>query len=110
VHDELSIAMCSSLARVVVTSLPGRIANPLLEHLTVRHLFREIVNASSCVSRRPSPGPLVFALSRIGVEGGRDVHFLSTVQSIRRRLTLRQSEDGRRFAARLGQMLTAGSA
>jgi phosphoglycolate phosphatase len=60
----------------VVTSLPARIADPLLECVKAGDFFIEVVNASNCPSRKPSPGPLIFALDRIGVVPDRDVFYV----------------------------------
>ena len=60
----------------VVTSLPARIAEPLLDCVRARDFFSNVVNASNCPSRKPSPGPLIFALGRIGVVPNRDVFYV----------------------------------
>lgn len=60
----------------VVTSLPARIAEPLLEVLDIRRYFSDVVNASNCKARKPSPAPLTFALGRIGVARDRDVYYV----------------------------------
>jgi phosphoglycolate phosphatase len=60
----------------VVTSLPARIAEPLLDCSGIRALFRDIVSASNCAARKPSPVPLTFALTRIGVVPDRNVFYV----------------------------------
>ena len=76
VRDALVQLNSRGIPTVVVTSLPARIAEPLLDCLMVRYLFKDVVNASNCPSRKPRPGPLVCALGRIGVAPERDVFYV----------------------------------
>lgn len=50
-----------------VTSLPGRIAEPLLVGLHLAEFFRIIVHAGNCASRKPRPGPLLAALQMLRI-------------------------------------------
>lgn len=51
----------------IVTSLPGRLAVPLLERLQLSHHFPVIVHAGNCGYRKPDPRPLSTALNRLGI-------------------------------------------
>lgn len=76
VRESLRTLNSRGVTTAVVTSLPARIAEPLLEGSGIRTLFRDIVTASNCAARKPSPVPLTFALSRIGVVPDRDVFYV----------------------------------
>ena len=76
VRDSLRDLTDRRIATAAVTSLPARIAEPLLESSAIRRFFAEVVNASNCAARKPSPVPLTFALSRIGVEPDRNVFYV----------------------------------
>jgi phosphoglycolate phosphatase len=75
VHQALRALDSRGVATAVVTSLPARIAEPLLKCLGIRRFFRDVVNASNCAARKPSPVPLTFALDRIGVVPDLDVFY-----------------------------------
>lgn len=49
----------------VVTSLPGRLAEPLLHKLGLADIFRVVIHAGNCRYRKPSPEPLLLALRLI---------------------------------------------
>jgi phosphoglycolate phosphatase-like HAD superfamily hydrolase len=76
VRDSLRALTDRRIATAAVTSLPARIAEPLLECSGIRSLFVEVVNASNCAARKPSPVPLTFALSRMGVEPERNIFYV----------------------------------
>jgi phosphoglycolate phosphatase len=59
-----------------VTSLPGRIAEPLLGGLQLAAFFRDVVHASNCASRKPRPGPLLAALQRLGIAPDQNVYYV----------------------------------
>jgi HAD superfamily hydrolase (TIGR01662 family) len=52
----------------VVTSLSGRLADPLLRELGLAEKFGMVVHAGNCRYRKPSPEPLLMALQAIGGE------------------------------------------
>jgi HAD superfamily hydrolase (TIGR01662 family) len=49
----------------VVTSLSGRLADPLLRELGLAEKFSVVVHAGNCRYRKPSPKPLLMALQAI---------------------------------------------
>jgi phosphoglycolate phosphatase-like HAD superfamily hydrolase len=52
----------------VVTSLPGRIAEPALQRLGFAEMFRVVIHAGSGAGSKPSPRPLLTALRDLGVD------------------------------------------
>ena len=59
-----------------VTSLPGWIAQPLLCGLQLGPLFRWVVDASNCASRKPRPGPVLAALQRLRIAPDHNVFYV----------------------------------
>jgi phosphoglycolate phosphatase len=60
----------------VVTSLPGWLVDPLLDHTKLASHFRTVVNASNCRAYKPSPRPIQQALTALDVAAGAQVLYV----------------------------------
>ena len=49
----------------IVTSLPERVARPLLDGCGLTNMFGAIVHANNCTYRKPRPEPLLLALQQV---------------------------------------------
>jgi len=67
VYDTLAVIKRRKNAIGVVTSLPGRLANPILNALSLDTTFDVVIHAGNCRYRKPSPGPITAALSVMNI-------------------------------------------
>ena len=60
----------------IATSLPGRIAEPMLARVGLADHIRVVVHAGNCRSRKPNPGPILSALRLLRVEPSADLYYV----------------------------------
>lgn len=60
----------------VATSLPGSLAEPMLEAAGVDRLFGSVVHAGLCRTGKPHPRSLLMAAAGLGVAPGSDIHYV----------------------------------
>jgi HAD superfamily hydrolase (TIGR01549 family) len=65
----------------VVTSLPGRLAEPFLDGLRLSASFLVVVHAGNCHALKPDPRPLLAALDRLGIPAAEDIFYVGDMPS-----------------------------
>lgn len=68
VRDTLKLLHERGRPMAVVTSLSGRLAVPMLSGSMLHEFFEVVVHAGNCRRRKPSAGPILAAIERLGLE------------------------------------------
>ena len=80
VRDTLAALAARGVMLGVVTSLPGRLAEPMLRGAGLAAHFAAVVHAGNCRARKPSAGPILKALEFLGIETTSNVFYVGDRQ------------------------------
>jgi HAD superfamily hydrolase (TIGR01509 family) len=81
VRDTLEQLNALRIPTAAVTSLPGRIVEPLLGGLRLTALFHNVVHANNCALRKPNPEPLLTSLRELRVAPDKNVFYVGDVKN-----------------------------
>ena len=76
VRDTLAVLAARGVMLGVVTSLSGRLAEPMLKGAGLAAHFAAVVHAGNCRARKPSAGPILKALEFLGIEAASTVFYV----------------------------------